>query len=60
MVGGIVGILIFGSCCADYKSEWAERGFYHWGIKTAMRGLAFHPCKGRLGFFEVDYPYDLF
>lgn len=52
--GGIIGMLEFDGCCANYTSEWAERGFYHWDIRAAIC-LPFLACKGRLGFFEVDY-----
>jgi len=57
-LGGIVGVLVFDSCCADYSSKWAVPGLFHWGIKTAMP-LELLLCKGQLGFFKVDYPHPL-
>lgn len=51
--GGIVGALVF-NCCKPSGSEWAEPGLYHWGIRNAVP-LPFFACKGRLGFFTVDY-----
>lgn len=56
--GGIVGYCKFSKCVQNADSPWAERGegIWHWCIERA-RPLPFHPCKGRLGFFPVDYPY---
>ena len=56
--GGIVGCCKFTKCVQNADSPWAERGdgIWHWCIERA-RPLPFHPCKGMLGFFQVDYPY---
>lgn len=53
-VGGIVGVARFTGCTRDHVSPWAARGQWHWLIAEA-RPLPFMPCKGRLGFFRVDY-----
>lgn len=59
--GGIVGVMTFTGftgCCGP-DSEWAEKGlFLQWWI-GAVKELPFYPCKGRLGFFSVDYPYEV-
>ncbi|MBI9110023.1 hypothetical protein [Maridesulfovibrio ferrireducens] len=56
--GGIVGCCKFVKCVNDSESPWAERGagIWHWCMVEA-RPLPFFPCKGMLGFFQVDYPY---
>lgn len=54
--GGIVGMVQITGCVRDSLSDWAEPTMYHW-LLTNARTLPFHPCKGRLGFFEVDYPH---
>lgn len=55
--GGIVGIATFFSGPAN-ESPWAFPGEHHWHV-TDARPLPFHPCKGRLGIFEVSYPYPI-
>ncbi|OLN31307.1 hypothetical protein DVDV_0095 [Desulfovibrio sp. DV] len=52
--GGIVGMARFTGCTRDHVSPWAARGQWHWLIADAKL-LPFMPCKGRLGFFRVDY-----
>lgn len=52
--GGIVGMARFTGCTRDHVSPWAVRDQWHWLIGDA-RPLPFMPCKGRLGFFRVDY-----
>lgn len=54
--GGIVGMVQIIGCVRDSLSDWAEPTMYHWLLANA-RTLPFHPCKGRLGFFDVDYPH---
>jgi hypothetical protein len=63
--GGIVGVTAFYVGMSAFftrpiesNSEWAEPHMEHWGIDTRRtEPLPFFPCSGRLGFFEVDYPY---
>lgn len=58
--GGIVGALIFIGCTGSIgpESPWAEKGMrLQWWIGAAQ-GLPFHPCRGRLGFFSVEYPHE--
>lgn len=55
--GGIVGALIF-SGTVSTNSKWAEDDLNHWSIERAWPAQ-FHPCPGRIGFFEVDYPFPL-
>lgn len=57
-LGGIVGAAIFSHCPRGITSKWAENGCEHWQVVKAVR-LPFHPCKGQLGFFKVDYPFSL-
>lgn len=56
--GGIVGMAVFLECVQNSTSLWAnqEPGTWHWCIAKS-RPLKFFPCKGMLGFFQVDYPY---
>ena len=56
--GGIVGNLEFKSWSRSSTSTWAVDDACHWHIKRAAP-LQFFPCPGRLGFFEVDYPYEV-
>jgi len=52
--GGIVGMARLVGCTRDQISPWAAPGLWHWRVADA-RPLPFMPCKGRLGFFRVDY-----
>lgn len=59
-LGGIVGALVFEGM-NNYRaahSKWAEPGLEHWAIEHAWP-VPFHPCRGQLGFFQVDYPHDI-
>lgn len=52
--GGIVGEATITGCNDDNLSPWF---FGKFGFELAeAKPLPFQPCKGRLGFFEVDYP----
>jgi hypothetical protein len=55
--GGITGAVTF-SGMPPTTSVWADEGFCHWHIERFCH-LRFHPCAGRLGFFDVDYPFSL-
>ena len=58
--GGIVGVTVFSGCGYDSNSLWADMGMCNWRIDTSRtRTLPFIPCFGRLGFFSVDYPYEV-
>lgn len=52
---GIVGIVTITGCVRNSASPWAEEGQYHWTLADALC-LEFHPCHGRLGFFQAQYP----
>lgn len=54
--GGIVGAVVFCGGHERHQSPWAESLCQNWAIAKAVE-LPFFACKGRLGFFEVDYPY---
>jgi hypothetical protein len=57
--GGIVGMLTFSSHRTPApRSPWAEPGLHWWPIASAM-WLKYFACKGSLGFFNVDYPYEV-
>lgn len=56
-LGGIVGIVRITGSTLGSTSRWAEPGRSHWTLSEA-RSVPFHPCKGRLGFFEVNYPHE--
>ena len=56
--GGVVGLIKFGAMAGQSLSPWADPRLNHWPIIKAT-ALPFFPCKGRLGFFEVDYPHTL-
>lgn len=55
-IGGIVGMVTITGCVRDSSSSWATPGAFHWLLADALC-LDFHPCKGRLGFFQTEYPY---
>lgn len=55
-LGGIVGLVQFGSVVESAASTWAERGMKNW-IITAAHPLVFHPCAGSLHFFMANYPF---
>ena len=56
--GGIVGLIVFSGYGYDSNSQWAAMDQCNWRIDTQRtKPLPFFPCPGRLGFFEVDYPY---
>lgn len=56
--GGIVGFAVFSLQCGQRRlSDWAA-GLHNWPIMTSGE-LTFHPCKGSLGFFRVNYPHTL-
>lgn len=55
--GGIVGYAEIVDCVTDSESPWFF-GKYGFVLKNA-RPLPFYPCKGKLGFFEVDVPEGL-
>ena len=55
--GGIVGVVTFTGCDQLlYTSPWAEPDLRHWNTINA-KPLPFFPVKGRLGFFNVEYPF---
>lgn len=55
--GGIVGIAEIVDCVDFSESMWFF-GWYGFVLRNA-RPLPFHPCKGRLGFFKVQYPHEV-
>ncbi|MGE4194684.1 MAG: RNA-binding protein [Pseudodesulfovibrio sp.] len=59
-MGGIVGVAKIVTCLTDSGSCWAspERGTFHWLLGN-RKALPFHPCKGSLGLFRIEYPYPL-
>lgn len=56
-VGGIIGVAEIVDCTAWSSSNWFE-GPIGFVIRNA-RPLPFFPCKGRLGFFEVEYQFEI-
>jgi hypothetical protein len=52
--GGIVGYAEIVDCVTDSESPWFF-GKYGFVLRNA-RPLTFFPCKGKLGFFEVEVP----
>lgn len=57
-LGGIVGIMRITGVTRGSTSRWAEPGRLHWTLADA-RPLPLYSCKGRLGFFEVNYPHEV-
>lgn len=51
--GGIVGEATLTNCVTEHSSLWFEGPFGF--VFIDPRPLPFMACKGRLGFFEVDY-----
>jgi len=52
--GGIVGIAEITDCVSESSSKWFF-GPIGWKLQSAIE-LPFHPCKGKLKFFNVEYP----
>lgn len=52
--GGIVGIAEITGCTRDSESDWFF-GPVGWRLQNAI-GLPFHPCQGKLKFFDAEYP----
>lgn len=52
--GGIVGVVEIVDCVTEHKSKWFD-GPFGFVLKNA-KPLEFYSCKGRLGFFNVEYP----
>lgn len=52
-LGGIVGMMEISDCVTKSDSRWfcGEYGF----VISRARTLPFMPCKGQLGFFDVEY-----
>lgn len=59
-MGGIVGACIFAgeNIRSRMFSPWRAEGQNQWAIERAW-SVPFHPCRGQLGFFQVDYPHDV-
>lgn len=55
--GGIVGVAEIVDCVSSSSSPWFV-GEYGFGLAN-VRSLPFHPCKGSLGFFDVQLPPEL-
>jgi len=55
--GGIIGIAEVVDCVMEHDSKWFT-GEYGIVVENA-RPLPFHRCRGRLGVFDVDYPYQI-
>jgi hypothetical protein len=55
--GGIVGVADVVDCVTESDSPWFVGNFGF--VLANPRALPFHPCKGALGFFQVDYPENL-
>ena len=55
--GGIIGSVVLEGHTYRNGSRWAFPGHVHW-LLAEPRILPFSPCKGRLGFFEVEYPME--
>lgn len=54
-LGGVVGRVDVVKAIVDYNMPWASRrSRYHW-LLANPKPLPFFPCKGSLGFFEIDY-----
>lgn len=54
--GGIVGVMRIVGCVQRSRSPWFVGP---WGFEIAdARPLPFWPCRGALGFFDVDYEVD--
>lgn len=54
-MGGIIGQVNMIDCVDYYSSPWFTGP---WGfVFTDPRPLRFHPCKGQVKMFNVDYPF---
>ena len=54
-VGGIVGAVDIVDCVDESDSPWFF-GDYGFVLKNPQP-MPFYPCKGKLGFFNVDFPF---
>jgi hypothetical protein len=52
-IGGIIGMVEIVDCVTSHESKWFF-GPYGFVLKNP-RVLPFMPCRGQLGFFDVDY-----
>ena len=55
LVGGIVGIVEIVECVSSSASPWFSGPFGF--VLSNPVTLPFFPCPGRLGFFDVPYPF---
>ena len=55
--GGVIGIVDLIDIVTASDNQWFD-GPYGWVLANA-RPLEFHPCRGKLGLFEVEYPLSL-
>jgi hypothetical protein len=53
--GGIVGEVEIIDCVRDHPSRWKDPQSWGFVLRNA-RALPFMPCRGKLGFFDVDLP----
>jgi hypothetical protein len=55
LLGHVVGAVTITGCVRDSDFPWAMPGQWHWRLANA-RTIKPFPCKGRLGFFNVEPP----
>jgi hypothetical protein len=51
--GAIVGSVEIFDCVKNFKSNWADRGSWHWLLKNPRFLKTPIPFKGKLGFIRV-------
>lgn len=56
--GGIVGMVTLSDVVTASASGWFDAGSFGWVVTEAKR-LPFYACKGQLGFWDVDYPFEV-
>ena len=54
--GGIIGVATLTDCVQHHPSEWFT-GPVGW-VLTGVEPLPFVACRGRLGLFELENPYE--
>lgn len=59
-IGGIVGISNIIDCVSASSSPWFSGPYGFVLYSTHSRQIPFIPCNGKLGFFDVAYPEELY
>lgn len=56
--GGIIGAMRITASVQNSKSPWAMPDHHHW-LSEDARPVPWHPCRGKLGIWYLDYPHEV-